>query len=498
MNPLRWFRGGRPPLPPVDGDTIYSTHFMDNRGSDDIIWTTTWLFNDVLDADKLHGSLCRLLEIGDWRKLGGRLRRGSGRKLELHAPPQFTPERPAVNYSHEVFSIKMGEHPLASKIPQPAKGPCLHSFVDTLETTRPLMYRKDVQATMEDYFASDDPALSLHIVSFEDGTMVSLTWSHHIFDAMGVRAVVNAWSLVLAGREAEVPALNGVHADVLYEGPEKESQEQRQESSLEPTRLSGFRLLLFAFYYFWGQVWGSKLEMRLLFLPKKTLENLHAHVLQDMASVSDNEGETPWVSESDALLSVYTKAVSRSQPKPRPILLMNYMDLRGRFPGVSKTEGLSYVQNMLAECFTTISPTLAHSSMGEIALACRKSLQQQSTPGQLAALMRIMRKCWDSGEDPMILSGPPNGELLVSTNWARGAFFHVAQFGPAVVKQGGDDSTRSNPLGCPRFYYALPLNMTRGANAGVNLGKDHNGNVWIMGSFNAKAWDSIMIQLQQY
>jgi hypothetical protein len=31
-------------------------------------------FNDVLDADKLHASLSRLLEIGDWKKVGGRLK----------------------------------------------------------------------------------------------------------------------------------------------------------------------------------------------------------------------------------------------------------------------------------------------------------------------------------------------------------------------------------------------------------------------------------------
>jgi hypothetical protein len=36
---------------------------------------TVMLFNDVLDADMLNASLSRLLEIGDWRKLGGRLKR---------------------------------------------------------------------------------------------------------------------------------------------------------------------------------------------------------------------------------------------------------------------------------------------------------------------------------------------------------------------------------------------------------------------------------------
>jgi hypothetical protein len=39
-----------------------------------IVVTWTLRFNDVLDADSLHASLSKLLEIGDWRKLGGRLR----------------------------------------------------------------------------------------------------------------------------------------------------------------------------------------------------------------------------------------------------------------------------------------------------------------------------------------------------------------------------------------------------------------------------------------
>ncbi len=40
-----------------------------------IVVTWTLRFNDVLDPEKLHASLSRLLEIGDWRKVGGRLRK---------------------------------------------------------------------------------------------------------------------------------------------------------------------------------------------------------------------------------------------------------------------------------------------------------------------------------------------------------------------------------------------------------------------------------------
>ena len=59
-----------------DGDIIYPTHFLDNGpGTREMILAWTMRFNDVLDPDMLHKSLAKLLEVGDWRKLGGRLRK---------------------------------------------------------------------------------------------------------------------------------------------------------------------------------------------------------------------------------------------------------------------------------------------------------------------------------------------------------------------------------------------------------------------------------------
>jgi hypothetical protein len=65
----------RSPPPPVESDDIYPVHMLDDTKTlRDIVVTWTLRFNDVLDADILHASLSRLLEIGDWRKVGGRLR----------------------------------------------------------------------------------------------------------------------------------------------------------------------------------------------------------------------------------------------------------------------------------------------------------------------------------------------------------------------------------------------------------------------------------------
>ena len=56
-------------------EDVYPLHMLDDtktlRG---IVVTWTLHFDDVLDPELLKHSLERLLEIGDWKKLGGRLR----------------------------------------------------------------------------------------------------------------------------------------------------------------------------------------------------------------------------------------------------------------------------------------------------------------------------------------------------------------------------------------------------------------------------------------
>jgi hypothetical protein len=78
MDALRRLFGASPvrsPPSPVETDVIYPVHMLDDTKTlRNIVVTWTLRFNDVLDADKLHASLSRLLEIGDWKKVGGRLR----------------------------------------------------------------------------------------------------------------------------------------------------------------------------------------------------------------------------------------------------------------------------------------------------------------------------------------------------------------------------------------------------------------------------------------
>jgi len=62
------------PTPYADDDVLPVHTLDDTKTFRSIIITWTLCFNDVLDADRLRSSLAKLLENGDWRKLGGRLR----------------------------------------------------------------------------------------------------------------------------------------------------------------------------------------------------------------------------------------------------------------------------------------------------------------------------------------------------------------------------------------------------------------------------------------
>lgn len=79
----RWWKApDTPNANPADYD-IYPVHLMDGAKVNHKVMGWTMRFNDVLDADILHNSIMTLLDIGDWRKLAGRLKRNVSRNINL-------------------------------------------------------------------------------------------------------------------------------------------------------------------------------------------------------------------------------------------------------------------------------------------------------------------------------------------------------------------------------------------------------------------------------
>ena len=61
--------------PTVPTDTVIPLHSQDDTSFNrSVVLYLTLRFDNVLDCDKIRLALVRLMELGDWRKLGARLR----------------------------------------------------------------------------------------------------------------------------------------------------------------------------------------------------------------------------------------------------------------------------------------------------------------------------------------------------------------------------------------------------------------------------------------
>ncbi|KAG6358382.1 hypothetical protein INS49_014266 [Diaporthe citri] len=264
-------------------------HFDDNAINRSIILAWTLRFNDVLDADKLHDGLSRLLEIGDWRKLGGRIRKGPNDKLEIHVPSEFTPDRPAVRFTKESFGVSFAEHPLASQMPNATSGIHIHGsperfreFIGSADTT---------PGSIDDYLNSDSPQLGLHVVTFLDATLVSLNWPHTMTDGLGRLAIVKNWSKVLAGKEDEVAPLKGPLDDPMATVGTGPLHEKEEPYAFKDKNLSGIGMANFMAHVIWDKFWVPEHELKVVFIPAKAMAVLRKQAADDLSTTNaDGQG----------------------------------------------------------------------------------------------------------------------------------------------------------------------------------------------------------------
>ncbi len=132
--------------------------------------------------------------------------------MEIHAPRVFTPDRPAFTYTHEHVDMNVADYEKTKDFPT-SNGdvsiwPNPHIFVS-------LAASSDAPKITKDLLLGDTPQISLRITSFNNATIVALTWPHTLMDIMGQKAFVQAWSLVVNGRDSEVPPVLSAHNDPL-------------------------------------------------------------------------------------------------------------------------------------------------------------------------------------------------------------------------------------------------------------------------------------------
>lgn len=403
-------------------------------------------------------------------------------------PRPFTPDRPAVVYTHVDIPMAIDDHPLASKLPKATAGPSLQANPDDF---REFGARENVPITWADFTSSDTPNLSLHITSFIDATLVGLSFSHVMMDAMAMGALVHAWSVVLAGRMSDVPAVLGARECSIVAAVDAAST-QVEELALEQKRLKGLEMAKFATRLIWGMLTEPKSQMRSIFLPAVALENLKRQAQKDLIASQGTE-KTPYLSEGDVITAWLVQVLASSLPQPRPITVIHPLNVRFRLSSLRNAPGV-YLQNMLIGAFAFFDPVLTAGPLGAIASSNRNDLIQQATEPQVLAYLRQIFKFSKAGAADLanILAGPSDALLLPFTNWSRANMYGVIDFSPAIIRVGESGPSRINPPGTLVYHHAVafsrnPLIKT----VMVATGNDHSGGQWLHGYLPPQTWKKV-------
>lgn len=145
--------------------------------------------------------------------------------------------------------------------------------------------------------------MGLHVVSFKNSTLVCLHWLHATFDTMAKKALVDSWTLMLQGRDDEVPRPFGSDRDPLSELGKHPS---------EPHKLAGQQmsmpgLLLYVASNAYDLAIRGK-ENRVICIPDSFLKGLRAKALKELdAETQSSGGKKPFLSEGDVLVAWFTR-----------------------------------------------------------------------------------------------------------------------------------------------------------------------------------------------
>ena len=225
-------------------------------------------------------------------------------KIEWHIPAEFTPERPALNFSHVDHKVASSSHPAASRIPQPSSRVSVVSDPDVLED---LAWGDGCKpGGISDYLASDRPVLGLRVNSFTDRTIATLQWQHVAFDALGMQYVVEGWSAMLWGREDSIPTPCKFDPDP-FDALAKGTRPVTEKHVLADKQVGVGGILK------WGLGYGADMllrakENRMVCIPEsfwrpeyeKALEELRAEAAEKSEDVSkvfltENDVVTAWI-----------------------------------------------------------------------------------------------------------------------------------------------------------------------------------------------------------
>jgi len=407
-----------------------------------------------------------------------------------------------VHFTKEHLDMHISEHPLASQLPRATRD--IASFPSP-RAFNPLALGPGAPRKFGDYIYSDLPQFSLNVKTFTDGTLVSVSHSHMTADLMGFSAVLNTWSLVLAGKGKLVPEFVGMHEDGMKGLYESSSVPQQQKHVLSGQEVTGWRL---AYWGLWT-LYDSRrlnLEGRLVCIPKDKMGRIMTTCRNQLTSARKTSisDDVPFISEGDVLTAIASKMTAEdlkaTSTSNRNVMTAIALDPRSRAKSVFRQDA-AYVQNSPTAVFFSCASSKARElSVGELALSAREAIAAQATEEQMKAYSAMCAESVKSTKSNVLFGDKDMAFQLVS-NWLKGKLLEKMDFGPAIVKEAEASSSISkggkshHRRGHPTYFHGTDPEDVDGPlliPLYVVMETDFEGNKWLSCVLPKRIWPKLL------
>ena len=386
--------------------------------------------------------------------------------------------------------MAIADHPLASRIPRATQHPSV--LVDPSEFDS-LSRRPDAPKELAHYIYSDEPQLALHVVSFRDATLVSLSMPHTLTDGTGGGYIYKAWSLALQGRDDEIADFHGYGSDPLAGFGTAPTEPYLHADQL----LTGWRGFLFKLWQMWDAV-RHRSEARILCMPAAVMTDLRQTAIKEIRAETGDQ--KAFMSDNDVLVAWFTRLAISGFPQNsnKTIRIMNAFQLVTVLADDRLPAAKAYVSNAAMEIYTFLTAReIFARPLSAVAYAIRQSMAQGGTRAQAEALAAIKRQTAAETGVPWPIFGDPSMEMMSFSNWSKGKYFET-DMSAAVVRMGRSPSARANGPGIPSYIHFNAWSTAfQLRNIVPIFGKDAAGNYWLEAPLRAGVWDLIDKQLKE-
>lgn len=413
--------------------------------------------------------------------------------VEFHIPETYDESRPGFTFNVTKYDIPLEKHYLAAKLPKASAKPSIQGSQE--EVMQSLCLHPQHPRTLDEWLYSDRPLLDIHVVAFEDATLVTVTFMHLVTGASGMRTILRAWSNVLNGREDEVGALKGIGEDLLTD----------HSTASEPTeyvnydrRIAGFKKWVFAIYKLWDRYWYPTVESRLICIPGAYVDRMRNQAIQELSQAAPQGHKPPFISDGDVLLSWGTRAVVKALgvSPSRPLSVINVFNVRPTLLQKSASDTTAFITNACLTSWTFLSVAEAlNLPLSQLVSQFRTSLTEQRMKAQIQAQLALKRQSLIATGSPMLCMDPTS-VFVGCTNWHQARFYDI-DFSSAVRCPTRHSEVQSGRVGRPAsILVGRDIAGPGTANMGNIIGKDWDGNWWLAWRLPTHTWPEFQQQLQ--